>query len=156
MIVLALAVFEFSSFFYTREGMMMIWQIQSWSTILAYAFVAVDFGSVARLFTSDDMEKINEETNFMLMAAWLVTAAGDTFMTYLVIAQQMIGTANNIMVTSGTVSYDVYTKLIPALIAIFCWVIQAALVISLNKIVDGMLRSKREAKAQVKTEARAV
>lgn len=140
LIAAALFAFECISFSSSYEGLYGVLGVASWSFLLAFAFVAVDFAGIGTMFAG-----VSEESSPMIFGAWLVSAFGDTALTYLVVSDSARQRADHIMVTAGAVSVETFTIYIPIMVALLIWLIQVVLVASMNKIADDHIkRAKQE------------
>lgn len=130
-ITLVLIAFEIYSGSSSYQALMGLWGIKSWSLLIAFAVVAVDFGAVALLFT----ETVQIREPWYILIAWSLSAIGDTYLSYVVISAEAQTLTSNLMVQSGTVSLEFFTKTIPALVAVFSWGVQTLLVVSFNNMI---------------------
>jgi len=139
-ICVSLVLYEIISYSSSYETVYGFTGMKSWAKLLAWAFIAVDFGGVASMMMG---EKVEEAGGMHLFWAWLISAAGDAYMTYIPIAASASTRTDHILITSGVISVKAFTVVIPILIAVLIWGIQVVLVVSLNKIFDSMMRSSR-------------
>lgn len=142
-ILLSLTAFEMIMFSSTRQGILSMLGQPTWATTLAFAFVAVDFAGVGLLFFGGNSLSDRDNSVWMVTGAWLITAFGDTYMTYFNVASSMLARTNHIMVTSGIISVEAFTKTIPALVAAAIWLAQVGLVHSLNMAVAELMSGGR-------------
>ena len=140
MLFVGMLTFEMFSFASSRSALMHVLGIATWANCLSWAFVAVDFAGIAKLFT--DGAEAQEDFAWYLVGAWVLSALFDTSLTYYEFATSMIASANNIMVTSGTVSYHTYTVIMPLIGAVFVFAAQTILVIGLNKLITRIIAQR--------------
>jgi hypothetical protein len=138
-ILFSLILFEFISYATSKKSLYDLMGVASWASLLAFALSAIDFAGVARLVTGDTLE----ESNGMLVGAWILSAMGDGFLTFVAIHTTMLPKVNHVMVTSGVISPNMFIYGIPAFMAVLFWVIQMTLVIGMNKILDNLILSNR-------------
>lgn len=140
-LALCIAAFQISSFFGTSNAMIQMWGNPTWSYLLAFGLVAVDFGSVGRLF-SDDLQHVaeTENGNLMLFGAWMITAIAEALLIFLNFQSGTAQNTNHIMVTSGQIAIGTMQWTIPALMATFYWLVQTGVVISIDRMVTDQIK----------------
>lgn len=139
-LIAAIVVFQISSFVGTSNAMKALWGNPLWSYLLAFGLVAVDFGSVGKLFSHDLQEVMEKEGGSVtLFVAWSVTALAEAFLIFLNFRLGTMQNTNHIMITSGTISQNFMQWTMPAMMAVFYWMMQTGVVISIDRMVNQRL-----------------
>lgn len=139
-VLVALVAFEFMSYSSTKTGVESIVGVVSWATLLAFAFVAVDFAGAGILFFSPETLK---DSYWSLFAGWALTVIGDVGAAFYNIAASMSADAQtHILVVNGVVSVKMFTIYIPLMITLAWAGIQMSLVHSLNIVVMELTGSR--------------
>ena len=133
MILGALLLFEIFSFSSSYEALSEIWGAGLWAFLIAFSFCAVDFAGLGGLFIPGIETGIG-----WLFSAWLLSAFGDTGLTYIAVAHSMSLRTDNILVTSETISMDFWTTTIPIGFAVLTWLVQVFLVTRLGSSVGDL------------------
>lgn len=145
-VLFCLFLFEMFSYSSSREALYGMTGVASWSTLIAFTLCAVDFAGLGRLLLPGDDEL--KDAIGMLFAAWILSAVGDTFLTYIVIAHDMSGRAGQMtLVNAGVISYSTWTIVIPIAIAVLVWLIQVALVSAVNSMMPDSRPAKKRDKS---------
>jgi hypothetical protein len=131
LLVMSMISFEIYSGSSVYQALLGIFGIKWWAWLLAFAFVAVDFGSVGLYFSGI---KIKEP--IYITFAWLLSAIGDNWFSYLIISAEAQKHLDNPMITSGTISVETFTRVIPLLLTFLSWLTEVGLVASLNTMIS--------------------
>lgn len=133
-IVVFLLLFNLFSFSSSREALIGLWGVVSWSNLLAFSLCAVDFAGLAKMYIPEDDRP--KDAYAFLFGAWILSAIGDTFLTYLAVANQMSKTADSVLLLNEIISLQAWTMYIPVAFAVLVWAIQVLLVTRLSYAVD--------------------
>lgn len=141
LVVIAFQVFSFAS---NREALLMIWGEANkgdlWASLLAFGVVAIDFAGVKFLLgglrSVFDGEPGVEWGWVTLGVCWLATVAGDTWLSYFAIANTMIFRTNHILIQSGVLSFEAFTRTFPIFAALMILGVQILLGIRSETIFD--------------------
>jgi hypothetical protein len=95
-----------------------------WATILAFAFCAIDFAGIARLFTPTSRAASGNET-WYLFAAWLLAASMNAILTWWGVSLALLNheTLGNAVVDRGTL-----LQIVPLFVAVMVWVIRVLII----------------------------
>lgn len=132
-LALCLLLFELFSYSSSYEALYGIFGISSWAGLIAFSLCVVDFAGLGKLMVPG-MEK--DDSAGYLLGAWLLSAVGDTFLTYIVIADELRRNLDTLLVARGVIGIDVWTTTIPIAFAVLVWIIQVGLVASLSRTID--------------------
>lgn len=141
LLVTSLLLFEMFSYSSSYEALYGMIGMAQWSALIAFSLCAVDFAGLGRILLPGD--RMPKDSWSMLFVAWLLSALGDTFLTYLVVAHNMRLRASEIvLVSSGMVSFQTWTVTIPIAFAILVWLIQVMLVTGFDRLMGSNTPSK--------------
>jgi hypothetical protein len=128
MIIACLLVFETFNIDGNRKGLVILIGMPAWANLLAWALAAIDFAGLAKLAVPQFRE-LPQMAVWTLAIAWGMSAVFDTFLTYVVIATNMIANATtNTLVVGGIVTANFYANGIPTIIAVVLCLLQIFLV----------------------------
>jgi len=134
-LVCCLLLFEIFSFSSSREALFGLTGMDQWSLLIAFSLCAVDFAGLGKLLIPD--ERLPKDSYGMLFAAWLLSAIGDTFLTYLVVSHDMsIRVSQVALVSSGVISVFTWTFTIPVFISVLVWLVQVMLVTGFERLIS--------------------
>lgn len=129
-----LLLFEVFSYSSSKEALFGMTGMALWSSLIAFSLCAVDFAGLAKLLIPD--ESMPKDSFGMLFGAWLLSAVGDTFLTYLVVSSDMQSRASQvIMVSKGLISANTWAVTIPILVAVLVWLAQVMLVTGIERMI---------------------
>jgi len=137
-IFVCLLVFEVFSFASSYQAVYDLVGIADWAILLGAAFVLVDFAGMGKLFSGAPTEGDNQ----FLAGAWVLSAIGDSLLTFLSVHLQISKMPAGVMVTTGTISLNFMQIWVPAFIAVLVWGTQFFLVKSLNTIIDNLVKGR--------------
>jgi hypothetical protein len=149
LILFALAAFEIFNYSTTQFALLDVLGTLKfggvyWATILAFAFCAIDFAGIARLFTPEKGR--NEPTEvWYLFAAWLLAAAFNAMLTWWGVSVAIVNhssQAGGVVVTNATL-----TKVVPVFVAVMVWLIRV-LIIGTFSVAGERLFSQGEMQAR--------
>lgn len=143
-IFLCLLCFEIFSYSSSYEAIDRLTGMTTWATMLAFAFCAVDFAGLAKL-VMPEMRNLPEMPLFFLSGAWVLSAIGDTSLTWFVVSTQTSTLTRHILVTAGVLSPKFFTTWLPLLVAVFTWGVQVFLVTRIGAITDKLVTEKEDA-----------
>lgn len=125
----ALLAFEFSNFGATSFALGdMLGNLEfagmRWATILAFAFCAIDFAGIARIFTPEQGRDEPAEV-YYLFGAWLLAAGFNAILTWWGVSVAI----QNHSIQGGTLfGQETMTKIIPIFVASMVWLIRVLLI----------------------------
>ncbi len=95
-----------------------------WAAILAFAFCAIDFAGIARLFTPAQKTPHNHET-WYLFSAWLLAASMNAVLTWWGVSLALLNheTLGNDLIDRGTL-----LTIVPVFVAILIWLIRVLII----------------------------
>lgn len=138
LIILSLGMFEVFSYSSSYEALMSMFGIRAWAFALAFGLCVVDFAGLAKLLMPD-MRDLPEFSLYFLMGAWVVSALGDTSLTWFVVSRHTSTLTSHALVQSGILSIKFFTTWIPLIVAMFTWGIQLLLVTRLGIVIDSWI-----------------
>ncbi len=95
-----------------------------WATILSIAFCGIDFAGIARLFTPEQGRDEPAEV-WYLFGAWLLAAAMNALLTWWGVA---VAVRTHTPVSTGVISPQTLTNVIPVFVAIMVWIIRVLII----------------------------
>lgn len=132
--LLAYESFQISSDYQALQG---IWGMASWSALVAFALCAIDFAGLLKLIMPGQALVDAGNSLLMLGAAWLLSAVGENFLTYLVVSHRLTQQVDSmVLVQAGVISREVWVLWVPIGFSVLVWLIQVMLVTSLNLRID--------------------
>lgn len=132
MIGACLLVFEYFSFASSYTAIYLMTGNSQWAGLLAFAFVAVDFAGSVKARDSH-LKQFERNAWAFISAAWVLSAIGDTALTWFVVSDSMSHRANHMLVQGGIISADMWMYWIPVSIAAISWLVQFLLVTQFEK-----------------------
>lgn len=123
-----------------------------WAVILAFAFCAIDFAGIARLFAPAQKTPHNHET-WYLFSAWLLAASMNAVLTWWGVSLALLNheTLGNDLIDRGTL-----LTVVPVFVAILIWLIRVLIIGTFATSGSQMFTAERSlsARPQVRTYAR--
>lgn len=95
-----------------------------WYSVLAFAFCAIDFAGIARIFTPEQGRDEPAEV-WYLFGAWLLAAAFNAMLTWWGVS---VAIQNHNALGGSLVGQEAMTKLVPILVACMVWLIRVLLI----------------------------
>jgi hypothetical protein len=95
-----------------------------WATILAIAFCGIDFAGIARIFTPEQGRDEPAEV-YYLFGAWLLAAGFNATLTWWGVS---VAIAENGAVSSGALSPETMTKVVPIFVAAMVWLVRVLII----------------------------
>lgn len=126
-----LIAFEIFSYSTSKQTMMLVTGQASWATLLAFAFCAVDMAGLP--LTQGKLSEHENDAKKFLLSAWVLTALGDTVMTWYAVASTSAQNTSHLLVQGGIVSEAFFTLYVPLGLALLVFLIQTLLVHWVNR-----------------------
>jgi hypothetical protein len=124
--LLAFEVFNYSSTFFALSDILGTLSFGSikWATMLAFAFCAIDFAGIARIFTPEQGREEPAEV-WYLFAAWFLAAAFDAALTWWGVSVAILqhNAAGGVLLGASTM-----TKVVPVFVAAMVLLIRVLLI----------------------------
>jgi hypothetical protein len=139
-IIIAFMLFEIFSFSASYKALEGLWNMSSWSFLLAFAFCGVDLGGLLKMWVEGAPDE--EAHSPWLFSAWLLSALGDTYLTYLALHSGQAVNEGHILIQSGVLTLKTVQVTIPVIVSILTWLIQVALVLQLEKLAIEIIPRK--------------
>lgn len=95
-----------------------------WSSMLAFAFCAIDFAGIARIFTPEQGRDEPVEV-WYLFGAWLLAAAFNAALTWWGVS---VAIRNHNALGGALLGQETMTKIVPILVACMVWLIRVLLI----------------------------
>lgn len=95
-----------------------------WSSVLAFAFCAIDFAGIARIFTPEQGRDESTEV-WYLFGAWLLAAAFNAMLTWWGVS---VAIQNHNALGGALVGQAAMTKIVPIFVACMVWLIRVLLI----------------------------
>lgn len=95
-----------------------------WATILAFAFCAIDFAGIARIFLPEEPSNNSQELWF-LFGAWLLAATMNAILTWWGVSMALV---NRPLASTAVVNPQLLKTAVPVAIAIIVWVTRFLLI----------------------------
>ncbi|NWF63600.1 MAG: hypothetical protein HXY38_04760 [Chloroflexi bacterium] len=95
-----------------------------WSSVLAFAFCAIDFAGIARIFTPETGRDEPAEV-WYLFGAWLLAAAFNAMLTWWGVS---VAIQNHNAVGGGLVGQEAMKTIVPIFVACMVWLIRVLLI----------------------------
>lgn len=139
-LILALLAFELFNFDTTKYALHdLLGEVNflglSWAGVLAFAFCAIDFAGLVRIFTPQTGRSEPREV-WYLMGAWLLGATMNAMMTWYAVALTL---ANRPSVQMEVMSRDQLQLIVPIFVAILVWLTRILFIGSLSVAGEQLL-----------------
>lgn len=95
-----------------------------WSSVLAFAFCAIDFAGIARIFTPEQGRDEPAEV-YYLFGAWLLAAAFNAMLTWWGVS---VAIQNHTTLGGGLVGQQTMQTIVPIFVACMVWLIRVLLI----------------------------
>lgn len=95
-----------------------------WSSVLAFAFCAIDFAGIARIFTPEQGRDEPTEV-WYLFGAWLLAAAFNAVLTWWGVS---VAIQNHNTLGGSLVGQETMTRIVPIVVACMVWLIRVLLI----------------------------
>jgi hypothetical protein len=123
--------FEISNAITTNSSLNEIIRTAFLANVLTVAFVAIDFGALARIFTPETGDKEEPLVVLLLGAAWLIVAMGNTMLTWWHLSV--------VMESNGVIAPRAmhgFVEFLPGMLAVMVFLIRVVLIYSLGVVLD--------------------
>lgn len=119
-----------------------------WAAILAFAFCAIDFAGIARLFAPSQHSSHNQET-WYLFSAWLLAATMNAVLTWWGVSLALLNheTLGNDLIDRGTL-----LTIVPVFVAMLIWLIRVLIIGTFS--TSGMQMFKSEGDLALRPQTR--
>lgn len=106
-----------------------------WATILAFAFCAIDFAGIARLFTPERGADEPVEV-WYLLAAWLLAAAMNAVLTWWAVSLALL---EHQSLGNAILGQEALLRTVPVFVAVLVWLIRVLIIGTLTFAGERML-----------------
>lgn len=106
-----------------------------WSIMLAFAFCAIDFAGIAKMFSPQSNKGMVKETWF-LFSAWILAAGMNAILTWWGVSVAFI---NNGSLGTSVISQDTMLRIVPVFVATMVWLIRVLLIGSLSFSTNALM-----------------
>lgn len=117
----------------------------SWAAILAFAFCAIDFAGLIRIFTPEQGRSEPREV-WYLMGAWLLGATMNAMMTWYAVALALV---NRQWDNTEVLTRDQLELIVPIFVAILVWLTRILFIGSISMAGEHLFASMREGREGV-------
>ena len=124
--LLAFEVFNFSSTLFALTDILgnLAFGPLRWATILAFAFCAIDFAGIARIFTPEQGRDEPAEV-WYLFAAWFLAAAFNASLTWWGVSVAIL---NHSAAGGSLIGQQTMTKFVPIFVAAMVWLVRVLII----------------------------
>jgi hypothetical protein len=111
----------------------------SWAAILAFAFCAIDFAGLVRIFTPEQGNKEPKEV-WYLMGAWLLGATMNAIMTWYAVSLTLL---QRPLHTSEVLTQEQLMTVVPVFVAVLVWLTRILFIGSLSMAGEQVFAAAR-------------
>lgn len=140
--LLAFEIFNFGTTKYALADLLghVTFMGMTWAAILAFAFCAIDFAGLVRIFTPEQGANEPKEV-WYLMGAWLMGATLNAVMTWYAVSLTLLQRPLN---TSEVLTQDQLLTYVPVFVAVLVWVTRILFIGSLSMAGEEVLTAARQ------------